>query len=104
MRDMYTCTYDDEPTANSSDFSVENLQQRPDFHAQNLSKPWSKYIRVSLYNKKRNYPTLVDNNANFSLASTLFTFNADGISNNQDLGRLDITWYVEFHRPNIDLS
>lgn len=73
----------------------------PDFHHQNMSRPWSKYIRVRKYNKKRGEPTMATTTPieNYCTATSNFLMNATGFVDGSDLGRMHVTYYVSFSDP-----
>lgn len=69
-----------------------------------MGRGWSKYINVAKYNAKRNLPTLVDNTESYSSCTSNFIMNATGFANAEDLGKMEVTYYVSFHRPNLNLN
>lgn len=99
MREMYTCTYPDIKTLGSDFLSREYMRTQPDFQAQNMTKPWSKFIRVGKYNKKRGDSTMVDNNETYCEAASYFVVNGTGFTEGEDMGKIDVVYYVSFSSP-----
>ena len=80
----------------------KNLMAREvDFHTQMGNRPYSKFINVAKYAKKRNLLSEVSGpgNANFCECFTAFMIGGDGFNNGQDMGTMKVTYYVSFIRP-----
>lgn len=60
MRSLETCTYIEPRIIDSNSFDIANFQKMPDYRQHKSNVPWSKYINVLKYNRKRGDLTIAD--------------------------------------------
>lgn len=64
-----------------------------------MTRSWSKYINVNKYNKKRGDSTMVNNNETYCEAGSYFVVNGTGFTEAEDMGKIDVVYYVSFSSP-----